>query len=426
MRKNYVLFFLASLALTACGGKSDAPAPAASSSAAASASAASAAAANPAPLEDMVAFASGALVVQEPDAESVHAASWLLRGHYETEQNWEVQGAATNQAIVIELPERSLLKQLEFDTAMVVGGSAKDISVEVSDTSAKDGFAKIADVSLQDRVDNQTFPASAEVPGRWVRLNIKNGHAPDYLGLNRFRALGKRLSTTPFPNVSGTYMTRNGEMHIRQEGSSVVGCYQHHAGTLEGGIEGRVMKLTWHEKGQEHDQGSAFMTFSGDGQKSAGLFSYKGEDPNVGRFWTGVKRSGDVGTCPNWVGGIEQQMAKDLEESGRVRLYGINFDSDSDHLKDESRSTLDHVAAILKAHPQWTITIEGHTDSTAGAEHNQDLSERRANSVKQYLTQAGAAGDHLKTAGFGASRPLAENATALGRAQNRRVELAKQ
>jgi outer membrane protein OmpA-like peptidoglycan-associated protein len=374
----------------------------------------------------MVAFASGALVVQEPGSDPVHEASWLLRGRYETETNWEVQGLTANRSIVIEMPERSLLKQLEFDTGMVVGGSAKDITVEMSDTSAKDGFNKIADVSLQDRVDNQSFPVSAEVPGRWVRLTVKNSYAPDYVGLNRFRALGTRLSNTPFPNVSGTYLTRNGEMHIRQEGASVVGCYEHHSGTVEGGIEGRVMKLTWHEKGQEHDEGSAFMNFSGDSQRSAGLFSYKGEDPNVGRFWTGAKQSADVGTCPGWVGGIEQQMAKDLEEFGRVRLYGINFDSDSDHIRDESRSTLDHVAAILKARPKWNITIEGHTDSTASAQHNQDLSERRAKAVKAYLAQAGVDGGHLNTAGYGASKPLAENTTALGRAQNRRVELAKQ
>ena len=377
------------------------------------------------PEDDLVAFASGALVVQEPDPESVNAASWLLRGPFDTEFGWGV-AAATNQTIVIELPERSLVKQVEFDTSMVTAGAAKDIAVEMSDTSAAAGFNKIADVSLQERADGQTFPASAQVPGRWIRLNVRNGYGSNGLGINRFRARGTRLTTTPFPNVSGTYSTRNGAMHIKQEGASVLGCYELHAGTADGGIEGRVLKLTWHEKVEEHSEGAAFMVFSSDGQRWAGLFSYKGEDPNTGRFWTGTKRGSDPGTCPNWAGGIEQQMAKDIEEFGRTRVYGINFDSDSDRIREESRPVLDHVAAMLKTRPQWKITIEGHTDSTASAQHNQELSERRAKAVSQYLANAAVSADRLNAVGYGATRPVAANETALGRAQNRRVELAKQ
>jgi outer membrane protein OmpA-like peptidoglycan-associated protein len=377
------------------------------------------------PEDDLVSFASGALVVQEPDPDSIHSASWLLRGPFDTEYNWEV-GAAANQIIVIELPERSVVKQVEFDTGMVTVGGAKDITVEMSDTSATGGFSRIADVSLQERVDGQTFPASAQLPGRWIRLNVRNGYAPNGLGINRFRARGTRLTNTPFPTLSGTYSTRNGAMHIKQEGASVIGCYELHRGTVEGGIEGRVMKLTWHEKVEEHSEGAAFMVFSSDGQRWAGLFSYKGEDPNTGRFWTGTKRGSNPGSCPNWAGGIEEQMAKDIEELGRARVYGINFDSDSDRIREESRPVLDHVAAMLKARPQWKITIEGHTDSTASSRHNQELSERRANAVRHYLEDAAIAAARLSAVGYGATRPVAANETALGRAQNRRVELVKQ
>lgn len=76
---------------------------------------------------------------------------------------------------------------------------------------------------------------------------------------------------------------------------------------------------------------------------------------------------------------------------------------------------------LLKA----TITIAGHTDSTSTAEHNQQLSERRAASVKNYIQGAGIDQSRLKTVGYGASQPLASNETELGRAQNRRVELLK-
>ena len=82
-------------------------------------------------------------------------------------------------------------------------------------------------------------------------------------------------------------------------------------------------------------------------------------------------------------------MTSDLEQTGKVRVYGINFDSDSDHLRDESHTTLDQIVAMLKAKPDWKLTVEGHTDATSTPEHNQQLSERRANSVKAYLVAAG-------------------------------------
>jgi outer membrane protein OmpA-like peptidoglycan-associated protein len=81
---------------------------------------------------------------------------------------------------------------------------------------------------------------------------------------------------------------------------------------------------------------------------------------------------------------------------------------------------------MLRTRPQWKITIEGHTDSTASAQHNQELSERRAKAVSQYLANAAVSADRLNAVGYGATRPVAANETALGRAQNRRVELAKQ
>jgi outer membrane protein OmpA-like peptidoglycan-associated protein len=78
-----------------------------------------------------------------------------------------------------------------------------------------------------------------------------------------------------------------------------------------------------------------------------------------------------------------------------------------------------------EAHADWKVTIEGHTDSTSTHDHNQTLSEKRAAAVKAYLVKAGIAADRLDTAGLAETKPIAPNTDALGRAQNRRVELAK-
>lgn len=119
-------------------------------------------------------------------------------------------------------------------------------------------------------------------------------------------------------------------------------------------------------------------------------------------------------------------MTKELEELGRTRVYGINFDVDSDVIRDESKPTLDKIVAVLKAKPEWKLKVEGHTDSTGGEQHNQQLSQKRADAVKTYLVNGGIDAARLTAAGLGASKPVAGNETESGRAQNRRVELAKE
>ena len=223
--------------------------------------------------------------------------------------------------------------------------------------------------------------------------------------------------------MSGTYETDFGDFHLRQQGTSVTGCYEHDEGVLDGGIEGRIMKFTWREAGD--DKGPAVMVFSPDGRKMFGLWWNEGNTSSAGSQWNGTRKSATVGTCPHWSGGVQEQMTKDLAELGRTRIYGINFDSDSDVLRDESKPTLDRIAALLKAKADWKLTIEGHTDSTATAAHNQQLSQRRAEAVKAYLQKAGIDGARLKAVGLGATKPVAGNETEIGRAQNRRVELVK-
>ena len=384
----------------------------------------------------LVALSAGAYVVKRPsewmDSESAYA---LLDENPRTK--WATaRGTTSSQTIVIALSEKTLLKTIEFDNQSIdsqfTGCSAKDITVEMSDASENDGFQKIAEVSLKDREDNQRFAVSAEVPGRWVRLTVKNNHSSDpdnTIELNEFRAYGAQLTHTPMPNISGSYdFDFTGGFHLKQEGTSLTGCYENREGLIKGGVEGHIAKFTWFEKsGYENKElGSAIMVFPLEGKQAISLW-WEGMNPdNSERILIGPKKSGDIGSCPHWLGGLEQQVIKDLEAFGRARVYGINFDTDSDRIKDESKPTLNTLITILKAKPEWKVTIEGHTDSTSTPQHNQDLSERRAASVKAYLQAGGIEGARMKTAGYGATRPVASNDSELGRAQNRRVELIKQ
>lgn len=101
----------------------------------------------------------------------------------------------------------------------------------------------------------------------------------------------------------------------------------------------------------------------------------------------------------------------------------IHFDFDKYNIKKDSYGILNDVASILKANPQIKrIRIEGHTDAIGTDAYNMKLSQRRANSVRDYLIQQGISADRLEAVGYGKSRPIAPNNTAAGRAQNRRVE----
>ncbi|MFU1479056.1 OmpA family protein [Roseovarius sp. C7] len=101
----------------------------------------------------------------------------------------------------------------------------------------------------------------------------------------------------------------------------------------------------------------------------------------------------------------------------------ILFAVDSANVNSGLRGDLMTVANSLQSYPDTTVQVVGHTDNTGSAAHNQDLSERRANSVADVLMNGGVSFSRIQTFGRGEDQPLASNLTAEGRAQNRRVEI---
>ena len=106
-----------------------------------------------------------------------------------------------------------------------------------------------------------------------------------------------------------------------------------------------------------------------------------------------------------------------------VNVSDVLFDFDSANLKPGAREKIARVAGILRSHPDLKIQVEGHTDSVGSDGYNLRLSERRADSVRVSMVQQGVNRDEIGTAGFGESKPVATNGTAVGRQQNRRVEI---
>jgi outer membrane protein OmpA-like peptidoglycan-associated protein len=106
-----------------------------------------------------------------------------------------------------------------------------------------------------------------------------------------------------------------------------------------------------------------------------------------------------------------------------VNMSDVLFDTGSYTLKPGAREKLAKISGIVLAHPGLNLQIEGHTDSVGSDEFNQQLSERRADSVRDFLAEQGVPGSAISARGFGKTQPVAGNDTAEGRQRNRRVEL---
>ncbi len=117
--------------------------------------------------------------------------------------------------------------------------------------------------------------------------------------------------------------------------------------------------------------------------------------------------------CPVLFSGVQRSLV----------LEGVNFETGSANLTDQSHNTLDRVATSLRGHSDLRVEIAGYTDSRGSLAANRRLSQTRADAVRAYLIRQGVDPVQLTARGFGPANPVASNASAAGRARNRRVEL---
>ena len=126
--------------------------------------------------------------------------------------------------------------------------------------------------------------------------------------------------------------------------------------------------------------------------------------------------------CPNTRANAPVD-ARGCEIGSTVELRGVNFASSSDRLLTGAEQVLNDAIEWLKKNPHLVVEVAGHTDSDGAAAANLGLSERRAYTVRDYLISGGISESRLTARGYGESEPIADNTTAEGKAENRRVEL---
>lgn len=119
----------------------------------------------------------------------------------------------------------------------------------------------------------------------------------------------------------------------------------------------------------------------------------------------------------------ETPLGATVNVQGCWIIKGIHFDTAKHYIKPQYYHLLDNAAVVLKRNPGLTIEVQGHTDNVGSDKYNMGLSDRRANAVKNYLSQKAGDSASLTSSGYGESQPVATNDTAEGRAENRRVQL---
>ena len=128
--------------------------------------------------------------------------------------------------------------------------------------------------------------------------------------------------------------------------------------------------------------------------------------------------------------GLEQSvvtaddLATVLNRDGQISLH-INFDTGKATIKPDSQPIVDQIVAMMKANTSMQLSVEGHTDNVGSAQSNQALSQARAQTVVDAVARAGVAASRMTPVGYGQTKPIADNGTEDGRAQNRRVVLVK-
>lgn len=231
----------------------------------------------------------------------------------------------------------------------------------------------------------------------------------------------------PMVEASGDWYTgwQFTTMSLRQDGAALEGCFDKTGGTVRGTVDGPVLLLDWKTTDA---RGRAALRVLPDGTGAGVTETWDADNARyTGSAYFTAKRADKPADCVPATPPTpeESPLEKDLADDGRARVYGILFDFGKATLRPESHAVLDEVAGILERHSDWSMTVEGHTDAIGSDASNQTLSERRAASVVRYLAGKGIATERLVAEGHGESQPVSSNDHALGRAQNRRVELVK-
>jgi len=376
------------------------------------------------PPDDLLTLAKGAVLVSA----SVDARGALALTDGDPASNWNTSTAKNPPpyTFVFELVAPATIEAVGIHGAGerpggVAGGSAGPVAVEASAEGPDAGFVPMA--TLQAGPDGATMaPSMIDTPVRWLRFNVDGPIGADAAWVYLTEVIAHGAVTPPAEEDRFTGIFQSGRadfIELKQDGTSVSGCYVENSGlsigSLSGAVEDGVARLNW--TSDQGITGTALVTIDSTGVLAGVRYRQRSRST-----WNGPPAE-DGATTPCSAAEPANPIVTALQETGEARIYGIHFDHDSDVPKPSATAALEQLAEALESAPELNVVIEGHTDADGEDGYNLDLSDRRARSVVAWLHERGIDAGRLTPQGLGEAEPVASNDTADGKALNRRVDV---
>ncbi|NNF58544.1 MAG: OmpA family protein [Rhodothermaceae bacterium] len=379
---------------------------------------------------DLLTLANGATLVTASSEEN--RALDLINGN-RADRAWANSGPrdAAPYTFVFELLAPTRLTQVGVNNAADQPSpsvtTARSFDVEASAEGPDAGFVPLGTLTV-DEAEETLLDVASETPAQWLRFTLRDGQDADagFIYFDEVVAYGEQEAVpSDDGRFTGIYETPGRSyVELTQDGAMLTGCYTgtggRGGGTLFGHVEGGVARVSWVDRDTEGVNGTALFVIDSTGELVGVRYRLPGRN-----LWAGPRADDTVTTPCSEVEASGNPIGAALESAGEVTLYGIYFDFDRDTLKPTSEPVLQQLREALEASPALSVDIEGHTDDVGSEDYNEDLSQRRAAAVVAWLVEHGINEERLGPVGKGEAEPVADNATADGRALNRRVEVVR-
>lgn len=388
---------------------------------------------------DLLNWAEGAFTVRTPEPPRTEAHVIALDGDPATRPIGVPRHAPLPHTFIVELPAMTTFDTFEVpvlgEFGPAKGKHVKTVEIEGSTESADAGFTPLATLTIEiEKKEPQRFPVAQPRAVRWLKIRMVDRYTPQDsdvdgalfselsgYGTQEKREVGENEFTGVWNLRRGYDVSRN-VMELHQNGDQITGCQV--VGGQEGKITGTAVDglarlVTTTVQGGRTVSTSSFLLVTTEWEIH-GVQSL----PAGLRPFSGVPAAEGITTPCSEIPEPKNPITEALEAGLTAILYGIHFDVDSDLLRPDARPALEQILEALQAGANLAVVIEGHTDSDGSDAHNLDLSQRRAQSVVNWLTERGIAADQLTPVGKGEGEPIAKNDSASGKAMNRRVEVS--
>ena len=333
---------------------------------------------------------------------------------------------------VMELVEEYNIHQLLFDNRVESynGIDTKDVEVYFSNTSSSSGFTLAGSYEL---LPNRINTYSVKGTARWIKLVIKSNYGTkDYVELAEFKAFGSPTKIlAQAVDIDGTWKTNWQNMYFTQVGNTFTGTYKY------GSVKGKVLNGTINRNTLEFDwdegrlKGTALLYLNEEGNRISGLWQNAYKETDYG-LWTMFRdkpveityeeKSEEITSDEKPVEAKGYIDGEEITVEKSFVLKNVLFVRAQAKLLPSSFEELDQLVEYLLVNDQYMIELSGHTDNTGNRQSNIELSERRVETVKEYLISRGVKIKRISGKGFGPDQPIADNKSEETRKLNRRVE----